>query len=42
MTLFGLKIASYWHVEIFAAVPLIVYAIWRTETIVHLLKICTL
>jgi len=41
MKLLGMKVAEYWHVEIFVAVPFIVWFIWRIETIVHILKTCS-
>lgn len=40
MKIAGLKVAEYWHVEMFVIIPLIVYAIWRVETIVSLLNTC--
>jgi len=42
MNVLGLKVAEYWHVEMVVVVPLILYAIWRVETIVSLLKSCVI
>lgn len=42
MRILGLKVADYWHIEIFVAVPLIAWFVWRVETIVSLLNHCSL
>lgn len=31
--------SPYWHLEIIIAIPLIIYFVWRIETVVHVLNI---
>lgn len=41
MKIFGYIIAPYWHPEMIFAIPFAVWFIWRIETIVHLMQVCT-